>query len=106
MQGVGDRQCTVAPDADQGIDFHFPEMRNDLVTAIKLLHAAVRHGGSEAQRVAMLGRAQDGAAEMANATHHLGRHAKYAIGRITILSQDAVKALAYAIALSAALRSG
>ena len=108
--GVGqpppDRQRAVAADRDQGVDPRTPKEPDQLVGAIDrdpravlLLH---RKGG----RVAPVRAAQDRAAEVADAAHHVARQLDHAAGRVQLGEHQPVETVADADDLPTSSRGG
>src|SRR5262249_48628150 len=67
-QPLRDRQRAVAADRDEGIDAHACRVGDDLARAIDFLERAVRLPNGNAERVAAVGRAKDGPAEVTDST--------------------------------------
>jgi hypothetical protein len=69
VQRIGDGERAVAADGHQRVQFLHRKVFKDLARAVHVAGAAIRHLHREVQRVAPVGGAQDGAAEVGNAAH-------------------------------------
>jgi hypothetical protein len=105
-QRVGDGERAVAADGHQGVEFLHREVLQDLVRAVHVLDAAVRHLHREVQRIALVRGAQDGAAQVGDAAHPVAGEAEHAAVGVALGEQDAVEAVANAVALPAAVDRG
>ncbi len=105
-QGMGDGEGAVPPDGDQGIQLLLGEVLQDLVRAVDLPGAAVRHPDGEVERVALVGGPEDGPAQVADAPHPVPGEAEHATFGEALREEDPVEALPDAVALPAPVRGG
>ncbi len=105
-QGVGDGQGAVAAHRDQGVQFPPGEEFQDLVGAVHLPHGAVGHAQGEAQGIAPVGGAQDGAAQVGDAPHPVPGEADHAAVLVALREEDAVEPFPDAVAFPAPVHGG
>jgi hypothetical protein len=106
VQRVGNRQRAVAADGDQRIELLHRKVVEDFPRAVHVLGSAVGHLHREMQRVALVGGAQDGAAQVGDTTHPVLGEAEHPALGVALGEQDAVEAVPDAITLPAPVDRG
>ncbi|OIQ65343.1 hypothetical protein GALL_531000 [mine drainage metagenome] len=101
MQGVGNGQRAVAANGHQCVNLVRGKVSQDFVRAVDFAHAAVGHFDREVQRIALVGGAQHGAAQVTDAAHLVARQTQHPAVSIALGKQDAVETVADAIAFPA-----
>ncbi len=103
VQGVGDGERAIAADGNQRVQFPLGEELQDFAGAIRIPGRAVLHFHREMQRVAFVGGAEDGAAQMPDAPHLVAVEAVDPALGIALRKQDAIESIADAVAFPAAM---